>query len=179
MSTLPTSSPEFEVLPPAGKSPAGETDPHAVAARFIAYLMDNFLQVPGTKARIGINPFLDLIPIFGDGAAVLISALTIFEGFRRKVPNAVLTRMGLNVLLNGLVGTIPVVGEAFSFLYKPTSRNYQLLQQHSSATGVARRSTWQEWSFVVGLLVVVLIGLGLFIGIGIYISVRLFHVMFG
>ena len=105
--------------------------------------------------------------------------MTIFEGFRRKVPNAVLTRMGLNVLLNGLVGTIPVVGEAFSFLYKPTSRNYRLLEQHSSPTGVVRRSTWQEWSFVIGLLALVLIGLGLFIGIGIYVSVRLFHVMFG
>jgi hypothetical protein len=178
MSIPPSSTPEFEVLPPAGKS-AG-TNQHDASARFIAYLMDHLLQVPGTKARIGINPFLDLIPIFGDGAAVLISALTIFEGFRRQVPKVVLTRMGLNVLLNGLVGTIPVVGEAFSFLYKPTSRNYQLLQQHSApTTGVVRRSTWQEWSFVAGLLAVVLIGLGLFIGIGIYISIRLFHALFG
>jgi hypothetical protein len=178
MSIPPSSSPEFEVLPPAGKSPVG-SEPQDVTARFIAHLMDHLLQVPGTKARIGINPFLDLIPIFGDGAAVVISALTIFEGFRRKVPKAVLTRMGLNVLLNGLIGTIPVVGEAFSFLYKPTSRNYQLLQQHSSPTGVVRRSTWQEWGFVILLLAVVLIGLGLFIGIGIYVSIRLFHALFG
>jgi hypothetical protein len=171
-----SASPEFEVLPPAGKGSPAQRD---AAARFIAYLMDNLLQVPGTKARVGINPFLDLIPIFGDGAAVLISALTILEGFRRKVPNVVLTRMGLNVLLNGLIGTIPVVGEAFSFWYKPTSRNYHLLQQHSSTTGAARRSTWQEWIFVLGLLALVLIGLGLFIGIGIYITFRIFHALFG
>jgi hypothetical protein len=176
MSAPPSSSPEFEVLPPAEKNPSDE---HDVGARLIAYLMDNLLKVPGTKARVGINPFLDLIPVFGDSAAVVISALTIFEGFRRRVPKAVLTRMGLNVLLNGLVGMIPVVGEVFSFWYKPTSRNYHLLQQHSSPTGVARRSTWQEWSFVFGLLAVMLIGLGLFIGIGIYISLRLFHAIFG
>ena len=176
MSTPTPSTPEFEVLPPAGKDRSGQ---HDAAARLIAYLMDNLLKVPWTKARVGINPFLDLIPIFGDSAAVVISALTIIEGFRRRVPKAVLTRMGLNVLLNGLIGTIPVVGEAFSFWYKPTSRNYHLLQQHSATGGVARRSTWQEWSFVVGLVAAVLVGLGLFLGIGIYITFRIFHALFG
>jgi hypothetical protein len=177
MSTPPISTPEFEVLPPAKAGPGNSND---AAARFIAYLMDHLLKVPGTKATIGINPFLDLIPVFGDGAAVVISALTIFEGFRRKVPNVVLARMGLNVLLNGLIGTIPGVGEVFSFWFKPTSRNYQLLQQHSTLAGAARRrSTWQEWSFVVGLLALVLVGLGLFIGIGIYIAFRLFHAIAG
>jgi hypothetical protein len=178
MSAPPSSSPEFEVLPPAGKG-SGDAGQHDAAARLIAYLMDNLLRVPGTKARVGINPFLDLIPVFGDGAAVVISALTIFEGFRRRVPKIVMARMGLNVLLNGLLGTIPVVGEAFSFWYKPTSRNYRLLQEHSAQAGGARRGTWQEWSFVVGLLAVVLIGLGLFIGIGVYITLRLFHAVLG
>jgi YebC/PmpR family DNA-binding regulatory protein len=134
---VPPSSPEFEVLPPADK---GEAAKHDATARFIAYLMDNVLKVPGTKARVGINPFLDLIPVLGDSAAVVISALTIIEGFRRRVPKVVLTRMGVNVLLNGLLGTIPVVGEAFSFWYKPTSRNYQLLHR---VAGSGRNRPWR------------------------------------
>ena len=153
------------MLPPAGKG--GVVSSNDATARLIAYVMDHLIKVPGTKATIGINPFLDLIPIFGDSAAVIISALTIFEGFRRKVPNVVLARMGLNVLLNGLIGVIPGVGEVFSFWFKPTSRNYQLLQQHSTPLGAARKGTWQEWGFIIGLLAVVLIGLGLFLGLGI------------
>ncbi len=169
MSTPPVSAPKFEVLPPEKG-----TSPQDSGARLMAYLMDNLLKIPGTNARVGINPFLDLVPVLGDGAAVLMSALTIIEGFRRRVPKVVLTRMTLNILLNGLIGTIPVIGEAFSFWYKPTSRNYHLLQQHTS-TGVTRRSTWQEWGFVVGLLAVILIVLGLFFGIGVYIAIWLFH----
>jgi hypothetical protein len=182
VSTPPPPPPEFEVLPPAGKAEPGQ---HDAAARLIAFVMDNLIQVPGTKARVGINPFLDLIPVFGDSAAVLISALTIFEGFRRRLPKVVLTRMGLNVLLNGLIGVIPVAGEAFSFWFKPTSRNFRLLQLHSAPGGTARqgsqgsRSTWHEWAFLIALLILVLVGLGIFFGLGIYITFRVARALVG
>ena len=157
-SAVQTPPADFEVLPPEGKGgarPGGSGAPGSheeVISRLIAYVMDNLVKIPGTKARVGVNPFLDLIPFVGDGAAMFISAATILEGARRGVPKVVLTRMGLNILLNGIVGTLPVVGEAFAFWFKPSSRNYQLLVQHSPAPGTAaRRTTAREWAFVIGL----------------------------
>ena len=170
----------FEVLPPDRKSGAGHTgvpgSREEVISRLIAYVMDNLVKIPGTKARVGINPFLDLLPLVGDGAAMFISAATILEGARRGVPKVVLTRMGLNILLNGIVGTIPGVGEAFAFWFKPSSRNYQLLVQHSPAAGTpARKTTAREWVFVIGLVAVLLIVLGALVGVGFYFIAWLFH----
>ncbi len=174
---------DFEVLPPEGKGgasarPGVPGSREELISRLIAYVMDNLVKIPGTKARVGINPFLDLIPFVGDGAAMFISAATILEGARRGVPKVVLTRMGLNILLNGVVGTIPGVGEAFAFWFKPSSRNYQLLVQHSPAVGtVAPKTTAREWAFVIGLVAVLLIVLGALVGVGFFVIAWLYHAL--
>ena len=120
------------------------------------------------------------MPIFGDGAAVVVSAITIVEGARRRVPKIVLARMGMNVLLNGLIGTIPAVGEAFSFWFKPSYRNYLLLQKHSAdgVDAVGRHAAGRDWAFVVGLLAVLFVVVGAFIGVGFYISYQVFEMLF-
>lgn len=156
--------PEFEVLPPDRQGGP------ASLPRLIAHVMDNFLKVPGTKARIGLNPFLDLLPLIGDGAAMLITATMIVEGARRRAPKIVLARMAANTLLNGLMGTIPVVGEAFAFWFKPSQRNYHLLIKHSD--NARSKSTAGDKVYVFGLIALVLGLIGLFIGMGVYVAVH-------
>ncbi len=168
----------FDVLPPEGKG-GGRGAQNQALSHLIAYLMDNVLKIPGSRKGIGINPFLDLIPVLGDGAATIIQMLTILEGARRGVPKIVLARMGLNILLNGAVGTIPAVGEAFAWWYRPSSRNYQLLLKHAPQDGTAavqpRRAGAGHYLFVFGLLAVVLVVMGIFIGLGFYILSALWH----
>ena len=182
-SAVQTPPADFEVLPPEGKAgPGGRPgvpgSHEEIISRLIAYVMDNLIKIPGTKARVGVNPFLDLIPFVGDGAAMLVSAATIVEGARRGVPKVVLARMGLNILLNGVVGTIPAVGEAFAFWFKPSSRNYQLLVQHSPAAGApVRRNTTRDWAFVIGLVAVLLVILGALIGVGFYVIAWIYHAL--
>ena len=169
---MSATEPEFEVLPPDRKG-GKESLP-----RLIAHLMDNLLKIPGTKARIGLNPFLDMLPLLGDGAAMVITATMILEGARRRIPKVVLARMAANTLLNGLVGTIPVAGEAFAFWFKPSQRNYQLLVNHTPVEGtgaVAHRTTWKDTAFVFGLIAGVLILIGLFVGIGVWVAIHLMH----
>ena len=91
---------------------------------------------------------------------------------------------GRIVLLNGAVGVVPIVGEAFSFWYRPSSRNYNLLLKHApldrpAGAQPATQTTTGEWVFVIGLLVVVLIVMGLFIGLGIHILVLIWHALGG
>ena len=59
--------------------------------------------------------------------------------------------MSLNILINELVGIIPVLGDAFSFWFKSNARNYDLLRQHTATSSGSRRS---DWLFVGGVLVV-------------------------
>ena len=160
---------EFEVLPPERKAVGGVGN--EALSHLIAYLMDNVIKIPGLKRGLGINPFLDLIPVVGDGAATVVQMLTILEGARRGVPRIVLARMGMNVLLNGAIGVIPGVGEAFSWWFRPSSRNYQLLLMHAPQSGgsvvaPARRNTAGEFVFVFGLLAVLLVVMGALIALG-------------
>ncbi len=169
----------FDVLPPEGK---GTSVQHQAFSHLIAYLMDNVIKIPGMQKRVGINPLLDLIPLgFGDAAATIAQMLTILDGARRGVPKIVLARMGMNILLNGAVGIVPVVGEAFSWWYRPSSRNYQLLLKHALPAGAAaapRRNNAGDYLFVFGLLALVLVVMGVFIALGFYVVATLWHLLF-
>ena len=89
-----------------------------------------------------------------------------------------MARMALNIMLNGLIGIIPFVGEAFSFWFKPSTRNYRLLQRHLAGPNVApQRATGSDWAFVLGLLVLMVIVIGVFVAIGGYVAYKFYHLI--
>ena len=130
---------EWEVLPPEEKQKRAELEP---LFRWLALLMDNLLQLPGTKLRFGFDPLLGLIPAVGDTGSAIISALALIAAARRGLPKILLARMGLNILINEAVGIIPVLGDAFSFWFKSNQRNYELLKRYTAAPGRATKSNW-------------------------------------
>lgn len=115
--------------------------------------MDNLVRVPGTQFRIGIDPLIGLIPGLGDTGAAMVSALALIQAARQGVPKIVLVRMSLNILLNELIGIVPVVGDAFSFWFKSNARNYELIKQHTASGVGPRQSRRSDWVFVVAVLV--------------------------
>ncbi|HWB59368.1 MAG TPA: DUF4112 domain-containing protein [Chthoniobacteraceae bacterium] len=167
---------DVEVLPPEGKGRgAGAGNPPEAEAlpRLIALVMDSLFKIPGIEWRFGLNPFFDLLPVLGDGAVAVVSALTLFVAARYRVPKVVMARMGLNILLNAAIGMIPGVGEVFAFVYRPSLRNYRLLQKHLSDEGLKRHApTHGDWLFVGTLIggviavfaVTVVVGAWLFYG---------------
>jgi hypothetical protein len=79
------------------------------------------------------------------------------------LPKIVLARMSLNILLNELIGIVPVVGDAFSFWFKSNARNHRLIQEHM---GAPRKSKRSDWIFVIG----VLLALGVIVCVGLFVS---------
>jgi hypothetical protein len=167
---------EFELLP---KETEAEKKARVVP-RLIALFMDDLFPLPGTSRRFGLNPVLDLIPAIGDASAVVVSAITLFVAARNRVPKVVIARMGLNILINALIGVIPGVGEAFAFWFRPSHRNYELLKKHApSAGGSARPSTRSDTVFVFAIIAVVLSMFALCVIAGLYVSVLLARELFG
>jgi len=150
---------EWEVLPPEKKTDQA-VEP---LFRWIALVMDNLLRVPGTNFRFGIDPIVGLIPGIGDTGSAVVSAVALIQAARHGVPKIVLARMSVNILLNELIGIVPVVGDAFSFWFKSNARNYRLLQEHAGGRRAASRS---DWIFVFGILVL----LGLLVLAGLTVS---------
>ena len=138
--------PEWELLPPEEKEKRASLDP---LFKWIAFIMDDFLRIPGTKFRFGLDPIIGLLPGIGDTGSAIISALALIAAARRGIPKILLARMSLNILINELVGIIPGVGDAFSFWFKSNARNYELLKNYSAVPGRSRKS---DWIFMIAVL---------------------------
>jgi len=154
---------EWEVLPPEEKQRRAALEP---LFRWLALIMDEFLRVPGTKFRIGLDPIIGLLPGLGDTASAITSALALIYAARSGLPKVVLARMAANILINELVGIIPGVGDAFSFWFKSNKRNYELLQRHRLGPG---RPGKGDWIFVIAVLALIF----LVICAGVVVSVLL------
>ena len=151
---------EWEVLPPEEKRKRQGLEP---LFKWLALIMDEFIRVPGTKFKFGLDPLIGLLPGLGDTGSALVSAFALIQAARLGVPKILLARMSLNILINELVGIVPVVGDAFSFWFKSNVRNYQIIKDHAAAPGgVSRRS---DWIFVIAVLVLLfgIVGCGLLI----------------
>ena len=101
--------------------------------------MDNFLRVPGTQFRFGLDPLMGLLPGLGDTGSAIVSAMALIAAARRGLPKILLARMSLNILINEAIGIIPIVGDAFSFWFKSNARNYELLKQSHRRARAARQ----------------------------------------
>ena len=138
------SEPRIKVLPRDG---ARE---HLLSiADILAKVLDTSIKIPGTSWSIGLDPLLGLIPGIGDVIANLIGTVILGIATRLQLPRIVLTRMSLNLLINGTVGAIPVVGDLFSIWFKSHARNAALLRE---AALKPDRETHADWFYVAGII---------------------------
>ncbi len=119
------------------------------AADLLAKVLDTTVRIPGTSLYLGLDPLIGLIPGIGDVLANLIGTVILGMAARLEVPRIVITRMSLNLLINGVIGAIPILGDLFSVWFRSNSRNADLLRQ--AATQSARR-THYDWTYVVVII---------------------------
>jgi hypothetical protein len=96
----------------------------------VARLMDSQFRLPGTRFRFGLDPLLGLVPVVGDLSTTAVSVALLLTMLRHGASGAVVVRMALNILLDTVVGAIPVLGNVFDFAYKSNERNVALLRRH-------------------------------------------------
>ena len=116
----------------------------------LSHLLDDFLRIPGTPIRFGLDGIVGFIPGIGDILGGLASSIIIIAAWVRGVPKITLTRMVINVAIETAAGAVPVLGNLFDIGWKANRRNYALLTGSLDRPGqVARRS----WLFIAGICV--------------------------
>jgi hypothetical protein len=104
-------------------------------AEQLARFLDDGLQVPGTRWRIGLDPILGLIaPGAGDALSGMANLALLWLAVREGVPASVMVRMVINVVVDLLFGAVPIVGDIFDFAWKATRRNVALIEGHRRGT---------------------------------------------
>jgi hypothetical protein len=143
-----SSAPEGDVLPPPGRWGRGSWLLRDETLHRLEILLDEAFRIPFTRIRFGIDGIIGLVPGVGDVLAGLLSLIIPIAAWIRGVPYVTLIRMGVNLGIGVLVGSIPVLGDAFDIGWKANRRNYLLLQRH---LGEPRRHTWKDWAFLLVL----------------------------
>jgi len=95
----------------------------------VAKLLDIAFILPGTNIRYGIDGLIGLIPVVGDIIATALSLWLVREARALGAPWHVTARMLANVAVQGVVGTVPVAGDAFDVLFRANMRNARLLRR--------------------------------------------------
>jgi len=67
------------------------------------------------------------VPVVGDVLVTACGAVILVMARQLGVPIIVLIRMTYNLLVNGLLGTVPLVGDLYSFQFKCHAKNTALL----------------------------------------------------
>ena len=127
----------------------------------LAWLMDDLIRVPGLGWRFGLDALVGLIPGFGDTATSLASFYILASAVRYRVPKITLLRMGLNIGIDYVLGSLPLVGDVFDAWWKSNQMNIALLRKRATVSAEdARSGKLSDWLFV-GLIILLLAGLAL------------------
>jgi Domain of unknown function (DUF4112) len=129
--------------------------------RQLSQLLDGAIVIPGTKQRIGIDPILGLIPGGGDTVSAALSGYIIVEAARMGLPRKALMQMVLNLVIDTVGGSVPVVGDIFDVVSKANFRNMQIVESHVKTPLVRTKPD----RLFIGLLITGLIIFALAVGV--------------
>lgn len=99
------------------------------AAKLLARLLDNQFEVGGVK--FGIDPILDVIPYLGDIAGALLSFYIVKTAHEIGVSKIDMAKMIGNIVIDFIVGFIPLLGIIFDVIYKANTKNVAILEKYS------------------------------------------------
>ena len=117
--------------------------------------MDGVFRIPGVGWRFGLDALIGLIPGIGDTATSLVSFYVLVAGVRYRVPKVTLLRMGLNIAIDYLLGSVPVVGDVFDAFWKSNQMNVELLRERATVSpDETREGRLSDWLFVVSIILV-------------------------
>lgn len=96
--------------------------------RRIARQLDALFTIPGTRITIGIDNLLGFLPVIGDIAALAPAAWLVWKARQLGATPGAQMVMFLNLVIDVVVGSIPIFGDAFDILYNANIRNVRLFE---------------------------------------------------
>ncbi len=106
-------------------------DKHVRVAEHLVEMLENRFNIFGF--RFGLDPILGLISGAGDLVTLFVGAYFIWIAKKLKLPNAAISIMISNIMLDFIIGLIPLIGDLFDFSFKAHLKNLQIIQSHISS----------------------------------------------
>jgi hypothetical protein len=158
---------ELTFFPPALMPPSPPAPNSTSLSRKVAHVLDALVKIPGSNRRIGLDPIIGLIPGVGDALSAALGSIILLEAMRCKVPRLLMMRMTGNVMINAVVGAIPLLGDLFSVWFQSNSKNSALLHAWQSGGKRIPASPQTKW-VVAGCLGLILVAAAL-VALGVWL----------
>src|SRR5829696_114122 len=94
----------------------------------LAKVMDSAVALP-IVGRVGLDAVLDFVPVIGNFAGAAVSLTLIARTLEYAPPPSLVSRMLSNVLVDVILGAIPVVGPLADMWFKANDRNAALMRE--------------------------------------------------
>ena len=94
----------------------------------LAKIMDSAIKLP-IVGRIGLDAVLDLIPVFGNFAGAAVSLTLIARALQFGPPPSLISKMLSNVLVDVILGGIPLIGPLADIWWKANDKNAALMKE--------------------------------------------------
>ena len=107
-------------------------DPHTVRRRLemLEALLERSFVLPGINRPVGLDALVGLVPVIGDMLMAAVGSYFIWEARKLGLPRWQLWRMAGHVAVDGLLGAVPVAGDAFDLFYRSNTRNLKIILRH-------------------------------------------------
>jgi hypothetical protein len=94
----------------------------------LAKIMDSAITLP-IVGRVGLDAVLDLVPVVGNFAGAAVSLTLIARTLQFGPPPSLVSKMLSNVLVDVILGGIPVVGPLADMWFRANDRNAALMRE--------------------------------------------------
>ncbi|AMU96098.1 MULTISPECIES: DUF4112 domain-containing protein [Sphingopyxis] len=111
---------------------ADRNNPAALRKRIetLELLLERSFTIPGINRPVGLDAIVGLVPVVGDVVTAVMGAYIIWEARNLGMPKWKLWRMMGNLGVDTALGAIPLVGDAFDFLFRSNTRNLRIIRKH-------------------------------------------------
>lgn len=107
----------------------------------MANQLDAKYKLPGTRFKFGLDPIIGIIPGIGDAVTMVFSSALVVVMLKEGASGKVVVKMFGNILLDTIIGSIPIIGVIFDAWFKANNRNIRLLKEYYEQ-GKHRGSGW-------------------------------------
>lgn len=98
----------------------------------IAKLLDNQFKIG--PFRFGLDPLIGLFPGIGDFIPVAFSLYLLHLAHKENIATHVKHKMIANIVVDVIIGSIPIAGDIGDFFFKASERNVELLKAELKKT---------------------------------------------
>lgn len=111
---------------------------HLYLAEKLTDLLENRFSLFGFK--FGLDAVMGIIPGIGDALPLVLSLYLVWIGVNLRLPRNKISLMLRNIILDFIIGSIPLVGDIADVLYRSNTKNLHILKSHLSSQSSSQQS---------------------------------------